>query len=203
MPVTLAELILGCLARDVRLMSVDQSARLTRRNHEAAERQLKQLENVGAVDRLVVHVRPSLPADVPLFEWRPGELPPHFGILAYRGKLRLVDAVRPTTVFVASLATLRLFGGKPSRGLKHPFQAGHDLQVTDIFLKLLESSPERAAKWILEDHLDRAKPGDKLPDAIIEENPPCVIDAISGYRPDQIEKIHEHCERYGLAYELW
>lgn len=196
------EVILGPLSTKFRVAQISQLARLTGRSEDAIERRIKDLLELGALEQRIVNAHPLLRQDGALFKWNIGDAPPSFQVLSYRCRVRFCEAIRPTAVFIASPAALRLFGGKPRKGLKHPLQATHDLHVTNIYLRLLESSPERAKNWISEDLLERPKPGDKHPDAMIAGNPPCVIDFIN-YGPGSIEKIHLHCERRGLAYELW
>lgn len=196
------EAILAPLCCKFRLAVLDQLVRLTGRSREVVERRARELLALDALEHRVVNAHPPIALETPIIRWSSGDATPSFHVLSYRARVRFCEAIRPTRVFIASPAALRLFGGKARKGLKHPLQATHDLHVTNIYLTLLETSPERAKNWIPEDLLVRAKPGEKHPDAIIAGNPPCVIDFIN-YGPSAIEKIHRHCERKGLDYELW
>ena len=97
------------------------------------------------------------------------------------------------------------FGGKGGK-LRRPLQATHDLHVSTVYLWFLEQQPDLASAWASEDLIAPTRRGQKLPDAMIQDeagNPLRVIEFAGAYPPERIEKLHLDCEYRGLPYELW
>ena len=197
--------ILLALTQKVRLLSLEQIARTwwpsalpaTARNRLAALPAL--------LHRLTLNAHPELTLPGPLFTWRPGEADPPCGALSYRLKKRWNQAVRPTTVYIATEKAARYFGGYGGK-LRRPLQATHDLHVAQIYLRLWQADPGLAALWVSEERFAPERRREKLPDAVLRDaagNLILVIEFGGAYDAKHVERVHLDCVARSLPYELW
>ncbi len=201
------ELIVA-LTHRVRFLTAGQVARAWWPNTvhtEAAERRLRELRRAGYLRQTIVHARPELPLDEPVFRWTPGAPPPRFAAVSHALRRRWRDPVQPTAVVLAARAAAARFGGAGGR-LKRALQATHDLHVAAVYLRVLLERPEIAEGWASEDLIAPSRRGQKLPDAIIHDptsRPLLVIEFGGEYDAERVERVHADCARRGLPYELW
>ena len=197
--------ILLTLTHKVRLLSLDQIARSwwPSSSPGAARARLSALP--ALLHRLTLNAHPELTLPGPLFTWRPGLPTPPFGALSYRLKKRWNQAVKPTTVYIASEKAARYFGGCGGK-LRRPLQATHDLHVAQIYLRLLNADPALAALWVSEERFAPERRREKLPDAVLRDaagNLILVIEFGGAYDAKHVERVHLDCVTRSLPYELW
>ena len=114
----------------------------------------------------------------------------------------------PELTFVASATekaseiTGAEFPTRPPRDL----ELRHDIHVTQIFLTLCLAAPVAEAKWRHEDELvaqGEARNGQRIPDAIVETDPPQAVDFGGSYSAKKIAAIHAHYAAQRVAYSIW
>lgn len=200
--------ILEALTVKVRLFSLDQVAGAwwdrTATGAANARRRLARLRQMGLVEPWRVNAHPLLSLDSPVASWSPGDPVPDPWQVAYRLQSRWQEAPKQTAVWVASKRAINQFGGA-GRRLMHPLQATHDLHVSGIYLRLLASNRELAEAWVGEDELGHNR-GGKLHDAVIQDpegETRLVIEFGGSYPAERVERVHEHCLREMVPYQLW
>jgi hypothetical protein len=200
--------IVQALVRKVRLFSQRQIAEARWQGEVGnARRRLQRLRQVKLVERITVQAR-TLPGLIePLLVWMPGQPAPDFGQVAYRCQIRWPGRpLRPCAAWIATAKSARVFGGRNRGTLKQPTQAGHDLGVAAVWLRLRVMSPAWADAWRGEDLLAHTRRGDKLPDAFLVdrgEQVQCVIEFGGAYDQVRVREFHEDCAARGLPYQLW
>jgi hypothetical protein len=209
--------ILIALTHKVRLLSLEQIARTwwgaSPSGIATARKRLTLLTGKAAVNsaytnvmrRLRLNAHPELKLSGPIFTWSPGDPAPPFGALAYRLQTRWKEAVRPTTVYIATEKAARYFGGFGGK-LRRPLQATHDLHVAQIYLHFLTTDPARAAAWVSEERFAPERRHEKLPDAVLHDahgNITLVIEFGGAYDAKHVERVHRDCVTRSLPYELW
>ena len=197
------------LASRIRIANICQIARTwwtdSPSGREYARERLRLLARAGLLVGFNVRAHPELADAAPIWCWHPGDPTPPFGVVSYRLRTRWTEPHRPITVFAASQAAARLYGGKGGR-LSHPLQVTHDLHVAAIYLRLLRESPSEANCWVSEDVLAPARRRQKLPDAEIHDASGRTLKVIEfggSYPPERVRKVHEDCENRQVPYELW
>lgn len=207
--------ILLALTHKVRLLSLEQIARTWwNASPVGVASARKRLATLTAKDspsseqfvlRLRVNAHPELNLSGPLLTWKPGELTPDFGALSYRLKNRWTEAIRPTTVYIATEKAARYFGGFGGK-LRRPLQVTHDLHVARIYLHLLETDREAAWAWVSEEQFAPERRHQKLPDAVLRDRNgkvTLVIEFGGSYDTKHVERVHLDCVTRSLPYELW
>ena len=200
--------ILMALVLRVRLFSQRQMADHWWNGDTAnVRRRLSQLADHNLVRRISVQAR-SLPAlESPLVRWKPGDVSPDCGRIAWQCQSRWRKrAIRPCTVWIATETAARQFGGVGRGVLKHPAQATHDLGVSAVWLRLSEIAPQWAQAWCGEDVMAHTRRGEKLPDAFIVDSAQHVTGVIEfggGYDAHRVTEFHEDCVSRHLPYQLW
>lgn len=155
--------------------------------------------------RLHVNAHSELILGGPLFSWNPGELTPDFGALSYRLQSRWTEAIKPTTIYIATEKAARHFGGFGGK-LRRPLQVTHDLHVAQIYLHLLKSNRPAACAWISEEQFSPERRHQKLPDAVLRDKNgeiTLVIEFGGAYDTKHVERVHRDCVTRSLPYELW
>lgn len=205
--------ILIALTHKVRLLSLEQIARTWWSDSPSglatARKRLAQLSNPAShpyvMQRMKLNAHPELMLSGPLFTWRPGDPTPPFGALSYRLKKRWKQAIKPTTVYIATERAARHFGGYGGK-LRRPLQATHDLHVSQIYLQMLKTDPALAKLWVSEERFAEERRREKLPDAVIRDalgNIILVIEFGGAYDAKHVERVHDDCVTRSLPYELW
>jgi len=140
-----------------------------------------------------------------------GEPPPDFGALAWLLEKRWRDAAtRRVTICWASARAARRLGGV-TKFDRRAGQLEHDLGTASVLVRLHETRPEPAARWIGEDVLRRDfAPGcpllRKTPDAAIVAGPRIVrvIEYGGQYPADRLRRFDAHFYgRHNIPYEIW
>lgn len=190
------------------MLSLNQVARTwwaeTIHSETNASRRLRVLVGRGLVSRLRMNLRPELELHEPVARWQVGDKPPAFGEVAYRLQQRWVDALQPTTVYVATPRARREFGGPKRRFRSH--QASHDLHVSSVYLLACLERPELAEHWVGEDAFAPLVRHTKVPDAVIRDGngrTNLVIEFGAGYDKKRVTLFHQDCSERKLAYEIW
>ena len=200
--------IVETLARRVRLLSVEQVARVwwpELRSLRVVRRQLRRLRTAGLVAKAMVNVHPLLDVRAPLVRWTPGEDEPDFARIAARAKGRWQIASIPHQLFLATRLSASLFGSSAGH-LPELTHRDHDLLLGQVYVLYRTKSPADATQWVGKDA--RAKAGYRIrnPDACLLGSGGQVIRVIQAagrYSQRQVEAFHEHCAGCGLPYELW
>ena len=200
--------MLQALTQKVRLFSLRQIATHWWRGELAnARRRLRQLTAAGLIARLTVAARPLPPIVRPLVVWKPDQVQPAFGELAQRlaGRWRRQPA-RATSVYVATARAAQHFGGHSRGSLQQPTQAGHDLGVAAIWLRILKEAPDWADNWQSEDQLPHACSGEKVPDALLVGDNAQVLWVVEfggSYDSRRLREFHQHWAGQNLPYQIW
>jgi hypothetical protein len=172
-----------------------------------SRRRLNRLADRKLLHRMVVMARPAPAFESPLITWRPGEIAPDFGKIAYRCSARWRSRpARQCVVWLATELASQVYGGKARGELKHPAQATHDLGVAAVWLRLNQVSPQWAVAWRGEDLMAHTRLGQKLPDAFIVDDREEVIWVIEfggGYDAERVAAFHQDCVSRNLPYQLW
>lgn len=175
----------------------------------AARTVARRLVSAGLVQAARVSVAyPELTA--PLYRCNSRQGTPDFHAACYQLDKRWRQVTpRRVTVCWATNKAARLFGGT-ARFPAHVTQMEHDLTTTSVLVRLTEIDPDAAAHWLGEDVLRRDFAPNlpclaQMPDAaIVREGVVTTwIEAGGQYAPERLMRLHEHCRRYGLSYELW
>lgn len=202
------EEILRTLTTKVRLFSLRQIANLWWNGDLAnTRRRLRQLAEAELLLSAKVMARPILQLEAPIVDWRPGDISPDCGKIANicQSRIRRIP-VRTTGVFIATVRTARLFGGRCRGELTHPAQATHDLGVAAVWIRLFTNGQEIAAAWVGEDILSHTRAGQKCPDAFIVAGNGSVISVVEfggDYDRNRIQAFHDDCLQRILPYQLW
>jgi hypothetical protein len=200
--------IIRVLTRCVTMMALCQIARIwwpESTTVRAARQRLRRLVRRGLLLGDWINAHPLLPADRPLAVWHPGEEDPDFERLADVARRRWSQPAQPTPVYAASHAAAALLGST-ARGLPAAEHRDHDLRLAEVYVRYRLRHPRQAALWIGEHALPKAGYQIKDPDAFLigpSGQVTRVIETAGRYRPEQLERFHEHCRECGLPYELW
>lgn len=207
-PDSVHEQIPFVLSRHVRVMIFAQLRRAyPETSQESLRRSLNRLGARGLILSHQVLAHPEIPLSGPVVSWHPGLPAPSFEKVAYSLQVRWRESIRRQTVYTASPAAIRIYGGPSararSRALKNTLQVTHDLHVSTVFLTVRERRSDWRTTWISEDLLPPVRRG-KLPDAIIRTGSGDLFIEFGGaYRADRVKRVHCHCAQAGLPYELW
>lgn len=199
------------LCSKVRIIALDQVANTwwagSARATENARRRLSQLVEGGLLKSASVMAVPLPELMRPVLVWRPSDAKPDFGAAAWQLQSRWKSSAKSTRMYLATTRATRIFGGSAPGRIKQEFQATHDLGVTEMFLLVRRQRPELVVKWIGEDVLAPYRRGQKLPDAVIAEQPDTrpelVLEFGGAYDKPRLFDFHCDCEQRGLPYEVW
>lgn len=148
------------------------------------------------------------PGNVELFgSWAPGEKSLNAGKISYATKRKWSNTpLLRVKAFAATTKAAGYFGMPVARLKRH--QIGHDLAVTDLLLRCMESRPRLISEWrgeaIMAKH--RSNPGDKLPDVFLVSDYGTVrgvLEICSGYSTERIRECIADCETRQLPLEIW
>ena len=200
--------ILHSLCIAVRLFSQNQIASYWFGGDRAnARRRLKRLASEGLVLRIAVRARTLPQLNQPVASWQCGQPAPSFAQVSNALRQRWKrNAVRTCTCFVATNEATRLFGGRGVGELKKPAQAGHDLGVSQVWLRFAATRPDWAKAWRGEDVMAHTRRGEKLPDAFIvnsNNDVVCLIEFGGAYDQRRTQAFHEDCVARELPYQMW
>lgn len=205
---TKARAVLYALTHAVRLLSDEQVGRLwfpnSKRPQAHARALLQRLATKGLVRLLTAMVHPELQLRNPAFEWRPGDLSPPFGRLAFHLKARWRDAPQRTVVARATTHARRMLGGFIGGRPIRSHEVSHDLGLATVYFRLLETTPELKGLWRHEDELWQAgahRRGQPIPDAVLLKTPQVAIEFGGEYGAQKLALVHRHFE--SGPYELW
>lgn len=203
--------LLETLTRRVRLLSVDQIARIPWRQVDSQRYmkrpsgpRLRRLIQAGLLARAFINVRRLKPT-CPLFRWRPGDDEPNVEQLVATITTRWPVAAQPVEVYWASRYAASLFGSSAGR-LPKLHHRDHDLLLADAYLHYRVHERAWAMLWRGEDSRPKAGYQIKDPDAFLvdrEGRIVRVIESTGRYGVRQIEAFHDHCASENLSYELW
>ena len=200
--------IIRVLSHRVRFLSLEQIARMWwnagPQSVATAEARMEQLEKSYYVRSLKVRCHPELPLQTPIHLWNPGDPTPDFGAIAYRLQKRWTQPMRRIKIYVTTdHVTAR--ASVECGCLRSPLQAGHDLHVATVYLKLRETWPEGAERWEGEDGL-RFGFGHKVPDAIIrhpKQHIQTIVEFGGSYRKGRVKEFHEFWAARNVPYMIW
>ena len=165
------------------------------------------LEDAGLIGRVQIHAEPMLELERPLFQWDLGENEPDdYPGLENQLRERWKHPPKTTPVVYATKAAVNAYGGYQAGYLKHPYEATHDLHVSELYLRVLRDEPTVARFWRSEEELPRPRTGDFHPDAAIVDpdgTVRLVIEFAGRYSADRLQHIHRFCEKRGYPYVLW
>jgi hypothetical protein len=171
-----------------------------------ARQSMLRLEHEGLVHLESVMLPPEPTLDAPLWEHTP-ESPnsPMWGRIAWKAQSRFAKPLSRTTVVTAGPKALLLMTGQRLRPVRKTELAHDVLGVAAIYLRLRESQPERAAKWIHEDAATARTRGpgtERKADALIEGQVPIFVEyAGSSYTAEHFKAFHE--EFKSQHYQIW
>lgn len=201
---------MNALTHKVRYLSGPQIAETWWSASDSGRRQararLLQLVKMGLIERRAILAHPMLPLAEAVSEWSPGANAPDFERVAYRLQSRWKEPERQQTIYFATKAATKRFGGA-AEGLVHAYQITHDLHVSAMYLRLLETSAELALRWTPEALLAPLLPRfSKIPDAAFVESSgriTRILEFGGRYDARRVGKFHEFCAKQNYAYELW
>lgn len=201
--------IVTTMTRYVRILTRGQIARFWFKESSnpevAAAKRLRVLEEIGLLVSRVLPCRPELVLTSPACCWSPGDSEPPLRRLARELARRWTSMAVPTALFVATRRAAQLFGGNAGREPR-PSEISHDVTLSGIYLRHLETDRDAAGSWISEAGLSKLGYGKRtrLPDAMIERHGRRVaIELVGEYSLEKLVSFHAFCEEEELAYELW
>lgn len=202
--------MLLALTHKVRLITASQVARTwwteSASGLSSARREISQLVASAFLESRRVVTHPEIELAAPVASWTPGTAEPDPDRIAYRLQSRWTKPARGAVVFFASRRAVKHFGGAGGK-LSRFHQAGHDLHLASVYFRILRNDPAAAAAWLSEDLLPKpARPGEKLPDAVLKDargQVARVIEFGGAYDARRVSKFHLFCAAHGYPYELW
>lgn len=205
---TTHEVVLNALTHSVRLLSMEQIARLLAVPHDEGAFLVTELEELQLVSIEPRLVSVSETALQPLCAWAPGECVPDFRAVAYQLRRRW-DAPQEMQLVFPEASACKQFGGTRVR----PRSAGeldHDYWMAEVFLhyhsQLLNLGEQ---KWVSGDSLrsgeTRADLLGHIPDACLVRSDETVERILesggTGYAASKLMRLHNSYSQY--SYEIW
>lgn len=200
--------IVETLTRRVRLLSIDQVARIwwpQARSRRVVRRRLRRLVAAGLIARTIANVHPLFDLRRPLATWSSGEEEPDFVQVALQARTRWHSPSVPSELFYATRLAANLYGSSAGH-LPELNHRDHDLLLGQVYLVFRKARPADARQWIGEDTRPKAGYRIKDPDAFLVDDDGKllrVIESAGRYSTAQVASFHDHCVEYGLPYELW
>ena len=198
------------LSQKVRAITEAQALRIFAghgtKNPRSALRRFRQLIRLGLLGQARALVRPILPLAAPIYSWQPDAQAPNYSALAWQLEKRWRAPLESTRIYFAGARAVRIFGGWADGELNNLPQLSHDLHVSEIYLRFLTASPDRAALWTAGEQLKaESKKFVKVPDAILCDGdvPLLAVDFGGVYGPDKLEAFHLNMRDRDLPYEMW
>ncbi|MCA9124047.1 MAG: hypothetical protein H6822_19210 [Planctomycetaceae bacterium] len=176
-----------------------------KRPRELARKVVSPLIAQGLLAELRLVIRPVPQLSKPTFVWSSGRAAPNANALSYLLEKRFGKPSVQTTVFFATRAAVRRFGGRGGQ-IKRSHQVSHDLACTAVYLRLEQTRPEVARDWKNEDfYAGTLKRGEKLGDALLigPDGPYRLIEVLGRYTAKHIQALHDFSAAKELPYELW
>ena len=204
--------LLEVLCRRVRMLSRQQIVRTwwscEQFNYAAAATErLKRLCVAGFLIFRQVLARNIGELAAPVATWAPRQPTPDLGAVAWRLGRRWDIAPAVTTIYMASLRSARLFGGRRRGRIPRAFQVSHDLGVAEMFLAVRRTRPQASPLWVDEDRLAPYRRRQKLPDAVLAQKesgtPQLVLEFGAGYGKSRLLEFHYDNVNRRLPYEIW
>ena len=205
--------VLDTLAWRVRVMTISQ---ISRAYFGLDDRYASR--RVAALARTQLLVTHSVVARVPglflspMFRWEEGESPP----AANRISVKLMERWRNLPALAVTVVTLgsrgaKLVGGNRTARIAHVHQVGHDLGLTEVYIRHLDRVPAIMTRWFGEHALrvlqdSGTESWGLRPDAVMLDSREKVAHAIELgglYSPARIQALHEALASYGVTYEIW
>lgn len=112
---------------------------------------------------------------------------------------------RHSPVYTATRKTGNFFGGAGGP-YRHRQQLTQDLHVGTLHVRLVQTDPVTASRWLSEDLLAPERRGEKLPDAVIRDEQGrdrLVIEFAGAYGANHVDRVHQDCVKRSLPYKLW
>ena len=174
------------------------------RNPNRVRRRLSRLAKAGWINRHVVNARAPLWPLCPLFGWRPGGEAPDANHIASAIRSRLLQAPRPTEIFVASPLAANLHGSIAPR--LSPHRRDHQLRLAAVYVHYRTKLPDLDGLWSNQD--SRPSTADETSEfnALLTDKdgrPLRAIQVAGRWAAVRILDFHDHCASAGLPYELW
>lgn len=200
--------IVETLTRRVRLLSIDQIARIwwsRAGSLRVIRRRLRRLAAAGLIHRTIANVHPPLDVSRPLAQWKPGVDEPDSRHVSLQAKNRWQSASTPHELFFATKLAANLYGSTAG-ALPELNHRDHDLLLGQVYAVYRTTRPEEAQWWVGHDTLPKAGYRIKNPDAFLVDSngeATCIIESAGRCDSRQVESFHDHCVQCGLPYELW
>jgi len=199
--------LIGLLATRVRVLSVPQIAARFWGDSAARERlareRLGRLRSAGLLDITERPCRPMIEITAPLVVWRPHRSDPDFAALARQLASRWPDRAERTLCVTTTDEGARGVAGVRAAAPPADSEATHDLHVAEVYFRMLDELPSRAATWTLETRLPKGQ-GVKVPDAMVRDGLDRTAIEFGGlYDRAKLESFHAHCRAHRMGYELW
>lgn len=205
--------LMDCLVHRVQVLNLSQVSRaFFCEDYRYASTRVKRLTQAG-----LLSVQPLVTRQVPYFgepllSWSIGQPQPAFESLSHTLLQRwkcLPSA--PTSVITLGANASSLLGIRRGAGIKRALHVGHDLALSEVYLRYLSTRPELAAQWYKEERvLHLLKPSKKargaIPDAVILNGrgiPALAIEMGGLYSPSRLEALHRSFAKKEIRYELW
>ena len=202
--------LIRTLAQKVRAITESQALRLFAaygtKNPRSALRRFRRLTRLGLLGQARALARPIMPLASPIYSWQPDDAEPNYSALAWRLEKRWRAPLESTRIYFAGPRAIRIFGGWADGELNNLPQLSHDLHVSEIYLRLLTTDPDRAGLWTAGEQLKATGARfTKVPDAILcdGEEHLLAIDFGGVYGPQKLEAFHRNMHERELPYEMW
>ena len=187
--------LLQTLAERVRLLRRDAFAQFW------GEETLIRLEQAELVHRSTIRARRPEPRTKPLVIWRPMNPKPNLELLADQRPGRKLGATESVEVCSASKRACSLYGVRGG-GLLPLGEQEHALGVSEVYLSYREHQPRLAQRW----SGNKLVPGMPF-DAVIVKKNGSVERAVKIFtsqpKLETLERLHEECKEWVVAYEIW
>jgi len=199
--------VIDALTQRVRVLTLDQIARLLQIEFDEAESLVQQLEHARWVS-----VEPHLvskigDAEKPLVAWKPGDSPPEFSAVAYRLRRRWSE-VQETQVVLPTAEACKRYGGTRIRPRRAEWT--HDLWMSSVYLAYQRQlAGQTALVWISGDMLrsdgQAYQFGGRVPDACLCDSQGTIRRIVEGggegYSRSKLTGMHQEFSPY--PYEIW
>ena len=204
--------VLATLSLRIRMASIMQIGRnwwAGCRNPESMARErLRALEAAGYIRSISTAIIALSELEQPLAVWKPGQMRPNLGAVAWKLKKRWEIPLQQSTVYFVTRRTAQYFAGSRCGGIPRSFQISHDLGVAEMHFAMRRLRPHLIQYWIDEDRFAQFRRGEKLPDAVLGQKlgpvPFLALEFGSGsYGKQRLEDFSEDCIDRGLSYEVW
>lgn len=205
-----------CEADALRVFTADQAKRYleaAKRLNYSGDKQQQQMSISGRLQSLVSGgrlrtakplVHPILALTQPLVLWAPGTPEPDFDAVAWQAQCRWSQAPCPTRIFWLSEKAAAAVGRPAPR--PKLFQLTHDIHMTELFLRFLNSSLASVWSWVPEDQVPRPqRRGYRVPDALLRSphGQEMAIEFLGSYCAKRIRRFHQDCAGKQLSYQGW